>query len=78
MGKDERIAAVDFLVSVLKEHEKSLDRLVEKLEKLVSGLKGLGGYETEGPDGVVIRVSGGWIKVSIRRGLIHVEPFEEG
>ncbi|UCG45549.1 MAG: hypothetical protein JSV58_01845, partial [Candidatus Bathyarchaeota archaeon] len=32
-GKDEALEALDFIINILKEHEKDLDRLVSKLSK---------------------------------------------
>ena len=35
MENVDKIGALDFVISVLKEHEKELDRLVSRLEKAV-------------------------------------------
>ena len=36
MSRDERIDAIDFIINVLKEHEKSLDASVAKLEDIIN------------------------------------------
>jgi len=36
MSRDERADAIDFIINVLKEHEKSLDALVAKLENIIN------------------------------------------
>jgi len=41
-GKNEALEALDFIISVLKEHEKDLDRLISELGK-VTGKLGSGG-----------------------------------
>jgi len=41
-GKNEALEALDFIISVLKEHEKDLDRLIGELSK-VAGKLGTGG-----------------------------------
>lgn len=41
-GKNEALEALDFIISVLKEHEKDLDRLIAELGK-VTGKLGAGG-----------------------------------
>ena len=38
MNEERRLSAIDFLVNVIKEHEKALDALEVKLEKLVENL----------------------------------------
>jgi len=38
MDEERRLSAIDFLVNVIREHEKALDALEEKLEKLVTEL----------------------------------------
>jgi len=42
-GKNEALEALDFIISVLKEHEKDLDRLIGELGKVTGKLGGAGG-----------------------------------
>jgi hypothetical protein len=39
MGEQGRLNVIDFVISVLREHERSLDDLVERLETLVHSLQ---------------------------------------
>jgi len=36
MSRDERVDAIDFIINVLREHEKNLDTLVAKLENMIN------------------------------------------
>jgi len=69
MSDSEKMSALDFVISVLREHEKSLDAIEEKFEKLVSDLSALTVRKREKAEGA--RPGG--------RGGIHVscEEWEE-
>jgi len=41
MSGEEKINALDFVINTLKEHEKTLSQLEEKLENIVSKFEGL-------------------------------------
>jgi hypothetical protein len=55
MGYDEKIDVIDFIINVLKEHEKSLDAQVTKLEDIMTSDRTARPYQ-EPPKGVSLKV----------------------
>ena len=72
MSDSEKMSALDFVISVLREHEKSLDAIEEKFEKLLSDLSALAAKKGEKPEGA--RPSG---RSSIHVSCMEWEEFRE-
>jgi len=47
MSDSEKINALDFVINVLREHEKNLDALIGRLEEILSGLPTVAGEKIE-------------------------------
>jgi len=67
MSGEEKINALDFIINTLRDHEKSLSRLEEKLENIVSTLENV--YTT----GLSFKGDKG---KRIRRLVFHLNDFE--
>jgi hypothetical protein len=65
-----RIDALDLVINVLKEHEKGLDRLVERLEALVSILE-------KAAEGKVSPVKKAIMEASVRLPKVQCEKWED-
>jgi len=66
-----RAAFLDLLISVLAQHEKSLDQLTERLETLIHEIKGKGKEGKEEKEGEAEAETITFIKIEVKR------PIEE-
>jgi len=87
MSGEEKINALDFIINTLRDHEKVLSQLEEKLENIVSTLENTRtharGLSFKGDKGKKIRslvfhLNGVQVSIIIKEGEIHIIPRSRG